>query len=60
MTSSELFTTFALNFSIVHIFLFLFEAIYRSFVLSGKLLLILKYYFKYENFIKNKFLCKEV
>ena len=33
---------------------FLFEAIYRSFVLCEKLLLILKYYFKQVNFIKNK------
>ena len=33
---------------------FFFEAIYRSLVLCKKLLLILKYYLKYVNFIKNK------
>ena len=34
---------------------FLFEAIYRPFMLCEKLLYILKYYFKNVNFIKNKF-----
>ena len=48
------------SFYFIYLYVYFFEAIYRLLVLCENLLLILKYYFKYVSFIKNKPLWKEV